>query len=115
MFRLNAPSKSPIHTRSLATDTLLTYKKYIDEVECQDLILDLMHARSNNFTCTVNPEKFARILFTRIAVKDILTVKLKFCDCSMIDIRSSENGRVISPFCEGFTFAKLPICEVSRK
>ena len=27
----------------------------------------------------------------------------------------SVNDRMISPFCEGFIFTKLPICEVSRK
>ena len=60
---------------------------------------------------TVNSEFFARILFSRIALKDIC------------DVKNSGQGRdllisvkrVISPIREDIIFTKLCICEVSRK
>ena len=61
---------------------------------------------------TVNPEIFARILFSRIALKDIF-VALKFA--IFHDLRILVNYRVVSPFREDFVFTKLRICEVSRK
>ena len=54
---------------------------------------------------TVNPEIFARILFSRIALKDIF-VTLKIRDYGMIYIISN-NDRVISAFREDFIFTKL--------
>ena len=62
---------------------------------------------------TLNPEIFARILFSRIALKDI------FCDAKNSrlehDLHISLSGREISAFCGDFIFSKLHICEVSRK
>ena len=58
---------------------------------------------------TVNPEVFARILFSRIALRhihDIQTLRLRH------DLPISVNDRVISPFSEGLIFRKLRICEV---
>ena len=61
---------------------------------------------------TVNPEIFARILFSRIASKDIFaTLKSRLGH----DLPRSVNDKVISPFREDFIFTKLRICKVSRK
>ena len=64
------------------------------------------------FACTVNSEIFARILFSRIVLKhigDVLNSRPRH------DLPNSVNDRVIMPFREDFTFAKLRTCEVSRK
>ena len=57
---------------------------------------------------TVNQEIFARILFSRIAVKDIFATLDH-------DLCVSVNYRVISLFHEDFIFMKLHILEVSQK
>ena len=62
---------------------------------------------------TVNLEIFARILFSRIAFKDIFAT-LEIRDLGMIYVRISVNERVFLPFREGFNFTKLRICKVSR-
>ena len=65
-----------------------------------------------NFPKTVNPEISARILFSRIALKDILQhLNSRLGN----DLPISVTDRVISPFCEDIVFTKLHICEVSRK
>ena len=68
------------------------------------------------FDYTVNSEIFLKILFLRITLKEMF-VMLKNRDWSMIHVHvpTSVNCREISPFCEGFIFMKLRICEVSRK
>ena len=47
------------------------------------------------------------------------SVKRHICDVKNSrlgpDLSTSENNRVISPFREGFIFAKLCTCEISRK
>ena len=55
---------------------------------------------------TVNPEIFARILFSRIALKDI-SVTLNIRARLGKDLLASVNDRVISPFREEFIFTKL--------
>ena len=61
---------------------------------------------------TVNSEIFARILFSRISVKDIFaTLKISRL---RHDLPISVNDRVVLPFHEDFIFAKLCISEVSR-
>ena len=61
---------------------------------------------------TVNLEIFARILFSRIALRHI-------CDANYSrlghDLHISVNERVISAFRKDFIFTKLRICNVSRK
>ena len=62
---------------------------------------------------TVNPEFFARILFSGIAIKRHI------CDSKNSrlghDLHTSGNDSVISAFREDLIFTKLRICEVSRK
>ena len=54
------------------------------------------------------PEIFARILFSQIALKDILAaIKSRL----LHDLPISVIDRVISPLSEDFIFAKLRICE----
>ena len=61
----------------------------------------------------VNSEIFARILLSQIAFKDIFaTLKNSRLEH---DLPVSVNDRVIWPFREGFSFAKLRTCEVLRK
>ena len=68
-------------------------------------------AFNKNFTITVNPEIFARILFSRMALKDILaTLKIRN---KGHDFPISVKDRIILPFHEDFIFTKLHICEVS--
>ena len=47
------------------------------------------------------------------------SIKIHICDVRnsrlVHDISVSVNDRVILPFCEGFNFTKLRICEVSQK
>ena len=59
---------------------------------------------------SVNLEIFTRILFLRIALKDICDVR---SSRFVHDICIPVNDRVILPFQEGFNFTKLRICEVS--
>ena len=49
---------------------------------------------------TVDSENFARIVFSRIALKDILVMR-KFAT------KMSINDRVVLPYREGFIFTKL--------
>ena len=58
----------------------------------------------------VKSENFARILFSRIALKDILR-----CLKSRLwhDLPILVNDKVIRHFIEGFIFTKLRICKVS--
>ena len=61
---------------------------------------------------TLNSEIFATILFSRIALEDILAMKkMWFGHVLLISV----NDRVISPFRGDFIFTKLRMCEVSRK
>ena len=62
---------------------------------------------------TVDSEIFARILFSRKALKDIL-VMWKISRLRQ-DLSLSINDREILPFREGFIFTKLRICKVLRK
>ena len=61
----------------------------------------------------VDLEIFMRILFSRNSIKSHISdvKKLRLWQ----DLPISINNRVILPFCEGFIFTKLRICEVSRK
>ena len=53
---------------------------------------------------TVNPEIFARFLFSRYALKDLFaTLKFQLWH----DLPISVNDRVISPFREDFVFTKF--------
>ena len=61
---------------------------------------------------TVDSEIFARILFSRIALRqtsDVMNSGLRQ------DLPISINDRVILPFLEDFIATKFRICEVSRK
>ena len=62
---------------------------------------------------TANLEFLARILFSRITLKDIFPM-LQIREYIRHDSPTSENDRLISPFCEGFIFTRLRIREVSR-
>ena len=54
-------------------------------------------------------ENFIFANSVKIHISDVLNLRLGH------DLPISVNNRVILPFCEDFTFAKLRICEVSRK
>ena len=62
---------------------------------------------------TINSEMFARLLFSRIALKDIFETVKKSRLVHHFPI--SVNDRAISSFREGLIFTKLRKCEVSRK
>ena len=62
---------------------------------------------------TVNLEIFARILFSRIALKDIF-VTLKDLRLEH-DLHISVNDIVNSAFHKDFIFTKLGICKLSQK
>ena len=64
-------------------------------------------------SCTVNPEIFARILFSRIALKDLFATLKNLGQGH--DFPISVDDRTISLFYEDFIFTKLRICEVTRK
>ena len=74
---------------------------------------------------TVNSQIFARIIFSRLAFKDIhvhVLATLKFATRAWLTyiskctrVISPFREGFISPFCEGFIFMRLGICEVSRK
>ena len=72
-----------------------------------------MHRRKLDVFITVNPEIFARILFSRIALKDILAGAKN--SPLVHDLPISVINGVISLFREDFIFTKLGICEVLRK
>ena len=59
----------------------------------------------------VNSEIFARILFSRIALKDIFAA-FKLRHYLRHDLPISVNDRVILLFREGLIFTKLRICKV---
>ena len=64
----------------------------------------------HRFNCAVNLEIFARILFSRIALKTYLgSLNLQLGH----DLPISVNDRLISPYRESFIFTKLSIWEVS--
>ena len=65
----------------------------------------------DNAISTVNPEIFARILFSRKALTDIFaTVKIATNACFTFISRRQSDFTVL----EDFIFAKLRKCEVSR-
>ena len=62
---------------------------------------------------TANPEIFARILFSRMAIKYIFAT---FINSRLgHNLLISINDRMIAPFREDIIFTKLRICEVARK
>ena len=80
------------------------------------ILSNYSYIRTTNFlslSSTVNSEIFARMLFSRIALKDI------FATLTIMrpgqDLPIPVNDRVISPFREGLIFTKLRVCEVSGR
>ena len=88
------------------------YPQVTSHLRCYYQIYTLF-AKGIKVEHTVNLENFVRILFLRIALKDILAILKN----SLLghDLALSTNDRVILSFFEDFNFSKLRICEVSQK
>ena len=96
-----------IYSRQQYLVEQFVYKHALRERQCR---YQLIHADSSGLRyfdvsfvhqihCTVNPEIFARILFSRIELKDIFDAKYSRLGH---DLPLSVNDRVISPFLEDF-------------